>query len=354
MRRLNLPSKIGWFPNCYGRICDFLCGAYIVSIGLAPQIEKELARTVWFSLNREEFPYLHALLSKYVRLTTYSQFLFLLYRALFKLRLNQLLLSPDTLESLSYIEKHIDTAKIKAQIHKMAIHDIDPRTVKCLDELTADNRPLVLLYARNGDWDTIKYGSAASHTIQESFRNVDPSLFEPVIKHLIRRGFAVIRIGRDKVHLDESPFFWNYASDSRASDLMDLLIWSQAKVLITTMGGADQLKRLFEVPTLYLNLPESPGATLIRRDIPLQAALPMVYQDDRKVFPIATLIDFGIFERKFFPKDFSKFRIQQFSNSASDMLKCVDDFMELIKGNSRGFRKIEGAFIHKRWPNLKP
>jgi hypothetical protein len=80
----------------------------------------------------------------------------------------------------------------------------------------------------------------------------------------------------------------------------------------------------------------------------------MVYQDDRKVFPIATLIDFGIFERKFFPKDFSKFRIQQFSNSASDMLKCVDDFMELIKGNSRGFRKIEGAFIHKRWPNLKP
>jgi putative glycosyltransferase (TIGR04372 family) len=175
-----------------------------------------------------------------------------------------------------------------------------------------------------------------------------------VIKHLINRGFAVIRIGRDKVHLDEHPLFWNYASDSRASDLVDLLIWSQAKFLITTMGGADQLKRLFEVPTLYLNLPESPGATLIRRDIPLQAALPMVYQDDRKVFSIATLIDFGIFERKFLPKDFSKFKIQQFPNSTSDMLKCVDDFMDLINGNSGGFRKIEGAYIHKRWPNLKP
>lgn len=353
MKFLSIPRKIGWFPNCYGRLCDFLCGAYISSIGLAPQIEKELSRVVWFSLHEKEFPHLHALLSKYVRFSNHSQLLFLLYRILCKLRLNRFLISPDSVENLSYIEDHIDTIKMNIQIHEMASNFLGLDQVNYLLKEKINNRPLALLYARNSDWDTLKYGGTAPHTIQESFRNVNLPLYDPVIDHLIYKGFAVIRIGRDKQQLRERPFFWNYANDSRASDLVDLLIWSQARFLITTMGGADQLKRLFEVPTLYLNLPETPGATLIRRPVPLQAALPMVYRDgDGKVFPLANLVDFGIFERKFFPADFSRYDIREVPNSALNMIKCVDDFIELMDGKVRGFKRIEGALMHVSWPNL--
>jgi putative glycosyltransferase (TIGR04372 family) len=85
---------------------------------------------------------------------------------------------------------------------------------------------------------------------QLSHRNSNVETFQEVVKVLISENYNVIRIGR---HVREkakfqSEFYWDYATSNIQNDLLDVYLFSIAKLCVSTRYGVDDLATLFGVP----------------------------------------------------------------------------------------------------------
>lgn len=354
--RKSFHPKIGLIPDfSYGRLIDFLCGVYALSNDRTGNVDSLAGKVVWIPNSiRSQYPFIYELLQSRIHIAKSSTVLRVVYRLLTKLHLSSLIAHSARFEILSESAQYVDSNSILEEVNKRLLPLMTSRSVpQVLDRVLNSERKLILIYCRNDYWDNQIFGPQSIQSKIEGFRNVSHRTFIPVIDLLQERGYQVVRIGRDDVQLKNSSHYWNYASDPIASDFVDMVLWSRASGVITTSGGADTPKRIFDVPTLYLNLRESPGATVYNLIRPVQVMLPAVYFRDKEILSVSQLDKFGFLKNKFETKSLNRERVSLKDNSDKVALQSVSDFLLLLETGENRFVKTNNFLSHPLWPNLQ-
>jgi len=102
-----------------------------------------------------------------------------------------------------------------------------------------------------------------------SYRNADPSFYEPVISQILDAGYNVVRLGDKKMirlsfthpNLVELPFAEGY------EPFDDLFFVARSMLYIGTKSGPCDLAHAFDVPVLFLNTPITSHIYGLPRDL---------------------------------------------------------------------------------------
>ena len=87
------------------------------------------------------------------------------------------------------------------------------------------------------------------------YRDSDINTFVYGINYLIKMGFKVIRMGKNQkksVKILNKNYF-DYSSSNLKTDLIDVWLMSRCNLCISTGTGLDQIARVFNIPTLFIN-----------------------------------------------------------------------------------------------------
>lgn len=99
--------------------------------------------------------------------------------------------------------------------------------------------------------DNFYYGRSS----MSEYRNADIRHCTKAIKYLIKKGYFVIRMGRqtkNKLKIN-SKFFFDYSQSNLKNDAMDVFIAEACSFCITSGSGFDSVTRIFRKPTLFVN-----------------------------------------------------------------------------------------------------
>ena len=99
------------------------------------------------------------------------------------------------------------------------------------------------LNAYKQDWD------------HHNYRNSDISSFEPSIEWLVKQGVWVIRMGKkvSKPLNCKGKRIIDYPFDKNISDLLDIWLFSNCSLCISTLAGADFISDVYRRPLLLIN-----------------------------------------------------------------------------------------------------
>ena len=89
-----------------------------------------------------------------------------------------------------------------------------------------------------------------------NYRNPPTTSFVQVVRELIKRGWTVVRMGREvasEFPIQEEGFI-DYGTSSLRSDFLDVYLYSRARLAIAgSISGIDQLAHAFQVPHVATN-----------------------------------------------------------------------------------------------------
>lgn len=363
--------RFGLVSNSFGRLIDLvhfsLClstfGRAKIANMLNLQDDNILNHTrTWYFANSDKYIGLLALLESTEKLTS-SKFVHSLYRVFSKFQSTQkMLVSQDELANLGL------------QLQKMGLVPLESKSPWAIKSTIPSDKVLqfqkympsflnekkiVLIHVRDDFWFDKSFAQDGSIGRQTAFRNSKFSDFQPLIFHLISKGYTVVRVGRGLPAHVASRDYWDYAGSELASDETDFSLWESATFAISTGGGADQLRILFGTPTIFLNFSEDPicqdrGQHFNQKTV----VLPKGYcsQSNLRFLKYNELVqELGFFTPAIVTEDLlSTLRIKLIENSPASLIETVDAFeLYLRSGADFGFFKsVKGVKIASSWKNI--
>ena len=88
-----------------------------------------------------------------------------------------------------------------------------------------------------------------------SYRDSNIDDFHDVILWLISKGYFVVRTGKfanKKIHIN-SPYFIDYPFSNSQDDLLDIWLFANSSLVITTGSGIDEIAYGYKVPIIHIN-----------------------------------------------------------------------------------------------------
>jgi len=116
-----------------------------------------------------------------------------------------------------------------------------------------EGQRIVCLCVRDDGFDRTRH---VKSTVEElAYRNSEISLFSKSIEELVRRGYFVVRMGREsKSRLEQSlGNYYDYSSGDVYLEPVELGIFFLSEFTISTEFGVDELATLFRKPVILLN-----------------------------------------------------------------------------------------------------
>jgi len=347
--------RIGWLTISFGRVIDFLLGVYSGTQDSSNKSRLVSAQqVVWFFPSESRYPFTSNLLKKKGLILKSHFFFGLLYRLVSRLNFHSMLDSTSNYE-LRFHENRILSPKCLQESIVNSFH-IDEICNKhsFFSQLQLGSDDLCLIYFRNEDWDTSVYGKGSSILNNERHRNTAVDCVQQLVEMLTNENYLVARIGRDNREYEESNKFLNYAAKHFRCDELDLYLWSKAKCILTSSGGADEPRLIFGTPTMFLNPPEPLGRYFIE-DLwfPVCFLPPIYLHENGGRATLSDLSEGGIMPDSTKPlKNIKNSEFCLMENSVEDTVLASRDFVRHVRERGERFINFQGMEISRRWGNL--
>lgn len=202
--------------------------------------------------------------------------------------------------------------------------------------------PIVLVFCRDGNYHK---------STKNDIRNSDSEALIPSINFLLKRGYTVIRIGRqiDKlVSPSKSGQFLNYQESKLQSDYVEIELIRNATFILSSNSGINHLQQCFQTPILLHNftpaglVPSHNNCRFIMKK----------YTKNKKIVP------FGNLETSILlSEDIEKLSGLGYSlhdNSSTEILSLVKNYVSYPKQEQMNpsfsfFKSGVGGKIDKKW-----
>lgn len=188
----------------------------------------------------------------------HSQILFIIYKILFKLK-NKFTFLKKHIANIEWYHHEIDfeknygaehrfyddkSFKIKSKISTLSDQEYKFNLWK---ENSKINKKFVVLFSRDGGF----------YKDKENPRNCDFNNYKKTIDYLIKKDFAVIRMGRfyeKNFNYDNINFFdYSRMCNQNYDDLIELMIFKRCEFMIGSVTGMLSYNTLFDKPLLINN-----------------------------------------------------------------------------------------------------
>lgn len=120
--------------------------------------------------------------------------------------------------------------------------------IKILEKFGLKKKEYFCIAIRDG---AFHFGESGQE--DESYRNLDFSLFMPMIEGARDSSIKFVRIGRKSKNLYASQNLIDYTRNDLASDLADLVLLKNSLGLINSGDGISAVATVFDIPVLYIN-----------------------------------------------------------------------------------------------------
>ena len=122
---------------------------------------------------------------------------------------------------------------------------------KILAKLNPKNKPIVLLIVRDSKYLKKKINS--NKFSYHNHRDDDIERYKPLVEHIIKKGFFVIRMGKmvkKKLNIS-NDYFLDYPFSKIKSDFMDIFLGYKCFLCISNVTGYDAVPTIFRKPILF-------------------------------------------------------------------------------------------------------
>jgi putative glycosyltransferase (TIGR04372 family) len=344
----------GHITQSYGRLILFLKGVLVLKTDFHDNkndmIYRKISRTCWY-FDNTKYNFIKNILDDIGIKTSSSVFSFFIYRILS--RLDFLTSSTDDIPwdlvdnpNKSYFS--LLDRLFEKQLNLIDYHNFKKK--KLLNILKDNKKPIVLIHWRTSEYSQNFVDHSEEYIFNESHRDIKNVQDWITIKdYLVGKGFYVIRIGRSEFKTESSESYFDYASFDGRDDFLDLLLWSKAKFAISSSGGADAPRFLFNTPTLILDLGDVPKHV---GNKPITRILPKILTRlDGKAFTFSEINTLNLLEvhNNRYYVDHGVYLIE---NSLQVKIICIDKFLMEMDGLLVDWKILDEAHIYPEWENL--
>ena len=167
-----------------------------------------------------------------------------------------------------------------------------------------------------------------------SYRNSDANSYIPVIKHLIDKGYNVIRMGniaKSKINFDHECFY-DYPFSELKEDFFDIWLMSNCFFVISNQSGLDEVSKIFQIPRLYIN--KAPISDIISTGTCLTAPKKLYDIKNNCFLNLNSCLKYSFFQSYEYDDNNLKF----IDLSAKEMIDIIDEFIVKIQTNTLCFQ----------------
>ena len=190
----------------------------------------------------------------------------------------------------------------------------------------------VCLLVRDEEFLTTFGGGPGSHlerAKRNSFRDSDVATYVPAAEWLADQGVWVLRMGKTmaKPMPSSHPRIVDYAFREDRSDFLDVWLFANCNLCITTGTGPDTIADVFRRPLLVVNY--LPAAYLFSWSSAVTAPGPLVWSDSGRRLSIEELLAADWFHSE----DYAEHGVEIRSLDASTLLGIVQEAWGLLTGD---------------------
>jgi putative glycosyltransferase (TIGR04372 family) len=185
------------------------------------------------------------------------------------------------------------------------------------------DRPMVCVHVRDSAY--------LPNSLHHDYRDPPLEGYEALVRHLISKGYLVIRTGsvarkRMEVH---DPSFLDYPFSDFKSDFMDVFIYSACEIAVGgSNSGIDYLAATFRKPIVWCDIrPLTPPTYPSERSLFIFSR--MRWSDTRRELTIQEVLDCQFFHTE----DFRKAGVEILPNTAEEILDAFNDLNGGLHGD---------------------
>ena len=190
-----------------------------------------------------------------------------------------------------------------------------------------DSDKLVCLIIRDSKYLKDRYPNL--DLSYHDYRDSDINTFVYGINYLIKMGFKVIRMGKNQkksVKILNKNYF-DYSSSNLKTDLIDVWLMSRCNLCISTGTGLDQIARVFNIPTLFINhLPLSDWSSHFKS---LTHPKYLIKKKNNELLTLNDQIRYSSLRAS----DYKKNNIRIIDLNKREILNCIREFILLNNNN---------------------
>ena len=271
---------------------------------------------------------------------------------------NKFILNMPTWRTLYKTQTNIKNFKVPKEFKFSNIqNDVGKNFLTSLG--VKKNQKIICLMIRDGNYKKKYSNNSKKNWNYHNYRNADLDTYLKTIKYLNKKGYFVIRMGKDaeKSLTYKHPMYFDYARSKVRSDFLDFWIISKCYFSIATGTGIDELCSIYQCPVVDTNMLSYLGIRSFRTNN-ITIFKKIKYRNNSKYLSLTESIknllfsDVHLLETKFL-KDF----IYQ-NNSDNEILNAVKEMEKLLSKTYKAkpisikqkkFWKIyESSFRYKR------
>jgi putative glycosyltransferase (TIGR04372 family) len=195
---------------------------------------------------------------------------------------------------------------------------------KMLNDLSIGGNKYVCIFTRDSNYLEIKESKKQNN---RSCRDSDIDLMIPSVKHLIKNGYYVVRVGscaKEKMSLEDDMFI-DYPFTNNVSEFNDVYLVANADFFVGTSSGICDIATIFDVPRLGVDMTPFGHAPFGQKSM----FIPKKIRNNGAVIPFydQQLIKFI---DNFSCPDLWHLEYEFIDNTESEILLAVIDFISFI------------------------
>lgn len=365
MNRIHLP--LGILPPSFGRLCDVMSALELNNLKTGAfdrhsKLSFLVDQITWIQpnkidtkdSNRIKFPNFSFVLNYIKHSLNISSSAILLQMYRIGTKLNRIIEIPSVSDFEPFAYSFYRLKNPPSQLLKYLQTQNTNEFSDFLLSLEINLNRLILIYTRDGEFDQFQYGRKM---INMNYRNSNIDIFIESINVLLDLGYSVVRIGRtnQKINFFRKGFY-DYATSEKTSGINDFYLWSMAKAVISSGGGATQPAFIFKIPILFVNFGDS-IANLSNLNNSNIYIFPKKYinASNKTTLGSTHIQELDIFQWKIPYNDvfFESKNLLLIDQNEKDITDCVLDFMEIVTSkfsdSSRKWPKYGQQNIYYKW-----
>ena len=191
----------------------------------------------------------------------------------------------------------------------------------------ADGDPFVCLLVRDSSYLDSRSDLSAYNWDYHSYRNSDLDSYLLAMEWLAGQGIWVLRMGKNmhKPIKSSNRKIIDYAFSSDRSDLLDIWLFGNCDLCISTLSGADYISDVYRRPLLNLNF--LPLVDMISWSNSISYPKKLVWNSSKSNLTLSEYLDNTIYHTE----DYVKTGINIIDLSSSDILAVVKEAWNEIK-----------------------
>lgn len=168
------------------------------------------------------------------------------------------------------------------------------------------------------------------------FRNSEVESFVPAMEWLANQGTWVLRMGKvaSKPILTKNNRIIDYAFEESRSDLLDIWLFTNARLVVSTGTGLDYLAGIYGIPLMYLNyLPLSHIPSFFQgTSIPN----PVKFKGSQINLTLSQMLDHSYLQKKNY--DANDIEIGKLNEE--EILQYITEYWKIINSDSQYFEQL--------------